>query len=132
MTYPLKFRERVLTLKKEERLSYAQTAKRFKVGVTTLQRWEKKIEPEIGRNKPSVKIDMEALRKDVEQYPDSYQKERAARFGVSPTGIRHALRRLQVTRKKNPTASTGRHPCPSRLSGKNKPLEKRESTPGVS
>ncbi len=30
---------------------------------------------------------MELLAKDVEEYPDDYQRERAARFGVSKHGI---------------------------------------------
>jgi hypothetical protein len=37
---------------------------------------------------------MEALRGDVEQYPDSYNEEGAKRFGVSPKGIFEALKRL--------------------------------------
>ncbi|GFN45275.1 transposase [Candidatus Regiella insecticola] len=56
-------------------------------------------------NKPATKIDMEALAQDVATYPDDYQYERAQRFGVSAQGIRHALKRLRVSRKKNTSAS---------------------------
>ena len=50
---------------------------------------------------------MEALKKDIEDYPDSFQYERAERFGVSASGIQHALKRLKVTYKKNPHTSEG-------------------------
>ncbi|WP_407079486.1 IS630 transposase-related protein [Candidatus Regiella insecticola] len=48
---------------------------------------------------------MEALAQDVATYPDDYQYERAQRFGVSAQGIRHALKRLRVSRKKNTSVS---------------------------
>ena len=40
---------------------------------------------------------MEALKQDIETYPDAYQFERAKRLGVSSGGIFHALKRLKVT-----------------------------------
>lgn len=43
---------------------------------------------------------MDALRQDIERYPDAYQYEHAERFGVTQMGIWHALRRLKVTYKK--------------------------------
>ena len=50
---------------------------------------------------------MEALKIDIEEYPDAYQYERAERFGVSQKGIYEALKRLGVTYKKNTQASEG-------------------------
>ena len=44
---------------------------------------------------------MEALRRDVESYPDAYHHERVGRFSVSEGGIRKALkpiRRFQLMR----------------------------------
>jgi len=41
-------------------------------------------------------IDNEALKNDIELYPDSYCYERAVRFGVSSSGIRDAQYRLGV------------------------------------
>ncbi|BAP57310.1 transposase [Thioploca ingrica] len=52
-------------------------------------------------NRSTTKIDMEALKRDVEQYPDAYQYERAKRLGVSRRGIGYALKRLEISRKKN-------------------------------
>ena len=43
---------------------------------------------------------MEALRKDVEDNPDHFQYERAKKFGVSPSAIYYALRRLKISCKK--------------------------------
>lgn len=101
MTYSLDFRKKVLKLKTEEKLSYEETTKRFKIGKTTLVRWHRKLEPQTTRNKPATKINMEALKQDLNDYPDGYQHERANRLGVSQKGICEALKRLGVTYKKN-------------------------------
>lgn len=105
MTYSIDFRKKVLKLKAEENLSYEAAAERFKIGKTTLVRWHTKLEPQLTRNKPATKINMEALKQDVEKYPDAYQYERANRLGVSQKGIFEALKRLGVTYKKNSKAS---------------------------
>jgi transposase len=97
MTYSIDFRKKVLKLKAEENLSYEATAERFKIGKTTLVRWHTKLEPQLTRNKPATKINMEALKQDVEKYPDAYQYERANRLGVSQKGIFEALKRLGAT-----------------------------------
>jgi hypothetical protein len=64
-----------------------------------------RIEPKVTRNKPAVKIKMEALEEDIKKYPDAYQRERASRLGVTQHGIYKALKRLRVTYKKNLPAS---------------------------
>jgi len=51
--------------------------------------------------KGSHKLDREALRRHVEKHDDLTQAERAAHFGVSRHCIWHALRKLELTRKKN-------------------------------
>ncbi|OZI13853.1 hypothetical protein CE195_06700 [Sodalis-like symbiont of Philaenus spumarius] len=38
--------------------------------------------------------------KDVEQYPDVYQKERAERFGVCQKALCHTLKKMGLTYKK--------------------------------
>ena len=99
--YALDFRRRVLSIKESEKLSFAKAAKRFKVGIASLVRGAKKVEPTIKRNKPATKSDMAALKRDIKQYPDAYQYERAQRLGVSQMGSVAALKRLGVTYKKN-------------------------------
>ena len=105
MTYSRDFRSRVLMLREKEGLSMAEAAKRFDVGLASVMRWSKNLESKTTRNKPATKIDMEALQLDVEHYPDAYQYERAKRLGVSEGCIFHALKRLNVTYKKNPKSS---------------------------
>jgi transposase len=100
MTYSIDFRKKVLNTREKENLTIKETAKRFCIGVTTIVRWLIKIEVQIKRNKPPTKLDMEALKKDVELYPDDYLFERASRFNVSHNCIWHGLKRLNITYKK--------------------------------
>lgn len=101
MTYSVDFRKKVLKIKEKENLSYEEAAKRFAISKAALFRWSKKIEPQKTRDKPATKIDMEALKKDIEEYPDNYCYERASRLGASASGIRAAQYRLGVSYKKN-------------------------------
>ncbi|MBS9766910.1 MAG: hypothetical protein KGV44_05155 [Flavobacteriaceae bacterium] len=48
------------------------------------------------QDKPSTKIDMKALAKDVKENPDHYQYERAKKFGVRQSAIFYALKRLNI------------------------------------
>ena len=109
MTYSLDFRLKVLKVKEKEGLGFAKTAERFCVGLASIVRWAKKPEPQLTRYKPPLKINMEALKQDIEQHPDAYQYERAERLHVSKGGIWHALQRLGVTYKKNFESSQGGH-----------------------
>ena len=107
MTYSLDFRRKVLTVREKEGLTIAEVATRFCVGIASVVRWIDRIEPQMTRNKPATKIDRIALARDVREYPDAYQAERAKRLGVSEKGIGHALRRMNITYKKNTSASQG-------------------------
>ena len=108
MTYSLDFRKRIIKIQKDEGLSFKETANRFKIGIASLTRWHKKVEPINVRARQPRKINMEALRSDVKSHPDAYLYERAQRFGVSINCIHMALRRLGVTYKKNAHAPQGR------------------------
>ncbi len=48
---------------------------------------------------------MKALEKDVKDNPDHYQYERAKKFGVSQSAIFYALKRLNISNKKNSISS---------------------------
>ena len=104
MTYSLDMRKKILKIRQEECLSMFKVAKRFGVGVASVMRWSTNIECVKKRNR-STTIDMDALRRDVEQCPDAYQFERATRLGVSEYCVWYALKCLNVTYKKNPAAS---------------------------
>ena len=108
MTYSSDFRKKVLSIKSKDQLSMIETAKRFGIGVASVMRWSTHPEIHRNRNKPATKIDMETLKQDVELFPDADLKERAERFNVSHNCIWQALKRLNITYKKNTSASKGR------------------------
>lgn len=108
MTYSLDFRKKVLSIRQSEGISFTMTAKRFGIDKQTIFRWSKRLHPKLTRNKPAIKINMEALAKDVRDNADDYQYERAIRFGMSKTGIWEALKRLGVSYKKNFNSSKSR------------------------
>ena len=108
MTYSLDMRQQVLKIRREEGLSMADAAKRFGVGIASVMRWSNNIEA-IKKRKRSTKIDMEALKSDVEQYPDAYQFERAARLGVGEHCVWYALKLLNFTYKKNSATPQSGH-----------------------
>ena len=101
MSYSLDFRKHVFKIKEREALSFEAASVRFGISVRTLFRWKNRLEPKTTRNKAATKIDMAALEKHVEDYPDAYQYERASALGVSPNCVLYALRRLKISRKKN-------------------------------
>lgn len=105
MAYSLDFRRQVFKIKQQERLTFEQTSDRFGIPMRTLFRWQQRIEPTLKRNKPSTKIDMNALAKDVKDHPDHYQHERARKFGVTQSAIFYALKRLNISNKKNAISS---------------------------
>ncbi len=97
MTYGIEFRRHVLSVREKERVSFAETASRFSVGIASLTRWARSPEPKATREGRPREIDPEELAQDVRDHPDAYRHERAARFGVTPKAIWQALRTLGVT-----------------------------------
>jgi transposase len=87
MTYSIDFRKKVLSIKEQENLTLVEVSKRFGIGQASVMRWSQDIEPKRTRNKPTIKLNWEALAPEVEEHPESYQYERAAGFGVSQPGI---------------------------------------------
>jgi transposase len=103
MTYSRDFREKVLEIRKRDKLTIEEVAREFGVGKASVSRWEKEIEAKQRRSKKvSTKIREEELRRDVEKYGDGYQYERAERLGMSQSGICYALKRLGMSVKKKP------------------------------
>ena len=100
MTYSSDFRRKVLAVREREGLTIKQVAARFSVGIASVVRWINRVEPK-QHGYRHRKVDMEALGRDVRDYPDAYQYERAARFGVHANAISHGLKKLNVSYKKN-------------------------------
>ncbi|WP_238334441.1 IS630 transposase-related protein, partial [Arsenophonus endosymbiont of Bemisia tabaci] len=92
MSYSIDFRRKVIFTMEEEGLSIRETAKQFRIGSASVSRWINQIEPKASTTRQR-KIDKSELIKDVEQYPDAYQKERAERFGVCQKAIWQALKK---------------------------------------
>jgi transposase len=107
MAYSLDFRKRVFKVKDKEGLTFEATSKRFHIPIRTLFRWQQRLEPKTTRNKPATKVDMVALKTDIEKRPDAFLHERAALLEVSVSGVFYALRRLNISHKKNSVSPQG-------------------------
>jgi len=91
-----------LSVQKKEGLAISEVADRFCIGIiASVVRWLNGAKPHLTRVKPATKIDRILLARDVREYPDAYQSEKAKRLGVSEKGIGHALRRMNITYKKH-------------------------------
>ncbi|WP_440864812.1 IS630 transposase-related protein [Symbiopectobacterium purcellii] len=123
MSYSIDFRRKVISTRKNEGLSIRETAKQFRIGPASVSRWINQIESKASTTRQR-KIDKSELIKDVEQYPDAYQKERAERFGVCQKAIWQALKKLGLTYKKNSTSSESRRKRPAGISTKKQQYEK--------
>jgi len=105
MGYDIKYRQRVLDYINEGHTE-KEAAEVFKVSTFTIWSWKSKLK-ETGTLAPKKrketwrKIDPEKLRKYVAEHPDAYQYEIAEVFGVRLYAIQKALKRLDITRKKN-------------------------------
>ena len=108
MAYSLDLRQRVFFVKEKRGLTFKETSEIFSVDIRTLFRWQKRIDPKMTRDKPATKIDMDALKEDLQESPERFQYERAQDYGVSQASIFYALKRLKISRKKNAVASQGR------------------------
>ena len=101
MTYPLSFRRKVLE-RIEEGMSKRDAARLFKISRNTLYLWLKSsdLQPRhtVDRNR---KIDKQALRRHIEDYPDLFLRERAVHFDVSVNAMWKAMRKLGYRKKKS-------------------------------
>lgn len=104
MAYDIKFRERAIAYK-ESGATFKQLKEAFGIDSKRYYAWVKQLE-ETGslkaKNPPGrpAKIDLEELRKAVEEKPDAYLREHAENFNCSDTAILKALRRMGYTYKK--------------------------------
>jgi len=123
MSYPRKHRERTIEYRQAGH-TLEETHQTFKVARSTIQKWEKQLKETGSLEKKELhrsyrKIDPEKLRAYVAEHPDAYQLEMAKAFGCSESGIRYALHRHKIIRKKDdslPGAGPGKS---SRVSGRN-------------
>jgi len=106
MSYEKEYRKRTI----EYRLSghtLKETHEIFKVARSTIQKWERQYKRTGSLEKKELhrnfrKIDPNKLKAYVSEHPDAYQSEMAEAFSCSESGIRYALWRYKITRKKRP------------------------------
>ena len=80
MTYGVEFCRHVLSVREKEGLSFTETAARFSVGVASLTRWTRQVEPKLYDRRKGLKVDLEKVAQDVRDHPNDDQYERAALF----------------------------------------------------
>ena len=112
MSYTKKCRERTIEYRQAGH-TLEETHQTFKVSRSTIQIWEKQLKEtgDLGKkelHRSFRKIDPEKLKAYVADHPDAYQLEMAKAFGCSESGIRDALRRHKITRKKRQPATRSR------------------------
>ena len=100
MTYSLDYRKQVLK-SLAGGMTFAEAASFYDISPTTIQKWKKRLHSKSTRNVTPSKIPDDALRKDVERYPDDYHYERARRFNCTAPAICEALKRLGISQKKD-------------------------------
>ncbi len=101
MTYGIDLRERVVSFVLGGG-SKASASRQFKVSLWCVQDWCKRRQLEAQQHPGrKSKIDMGKLLRDVEVQGDALLRERANKFGVTEQAVWYALRRLQLTHKKN-------------------------------
>ena len=87
--------------------SQDDTAVLFKVGTTSIERWSKEFDATGDicaifntENRRARKIDPEKLKTMVEENPSLFPKDIALIFNCSDDGIRYAMKKAKITRKK--------------------------------
>lgn len=85
-----------------EGMTVRQAAAFYGISTNTINQWKRNgIERKRRQFKP-LKVNHDALLKDVVDYPDAFQHERAERLGVTASAISYALKQLKISVKKRP------------------------------
>ena len=79
-----------------------EAAHTFGIGRASIYRWLSRPQLEATKVKSRRrKLDWKELEKDGKENPESKLSDRAKKFGVNPTAIFYALKKMKITRKKN-------------------------------
>ena len=104
MTYSLDFRKQVLK-SINDGMTFAEAAEFYNLSPTTIQNWKRRVHSKTTRQTKPYKIPDDVLLNDVKEHPDDYQYERARRLNCSKSGIGYALKRLNISQKKDLSTS---------------------------
>jgi transposase len=104
MAYSIDYRKAAIEFKQDGH-TFAQLKKVFKITSKTYYEWIELLETTGSlqfRNatERQRKIDVEKLKQAVEEQPDAYLRELAAKFDVSTTAIHRCLKKHKITYKK--------------------------------
>jgi putative transposase len=100
MPYSLDLRKKVIEYV-EAGGSITKASRIYKIGRASVYRWLNRAELSPTQVKRRHrKLDWKALKKDVEENPDLRLIDRANNFGVRPSAISYALKKMKITRKK--------------------------------
>lgn len=101
MTYSLDLRKKVVTFVRSDG-GQREAARRFDISLWCVRDWlvRTDLQPQQKGVARQRKLDKEALRAHVRDYPDALIRERAVHFGVYPNAVWVALKTLQLTHKK--------------------------------
>jgi transposase len=98
----LDLRERVVEAAQEGEGTQEEIARRFKISVSSLKRWLKRKHLEADKPGPiAPRLDLEALKKVVQDKPDLYLDEYAKWLNTSSSTVSYNLLKLGIRRKKN-------------------------------
>ena len=112
MSYSTDYRKRTIEYRQAGH-TLEETHQIFKVSKTTIREWEKQLNETGSLEKKALhrgsrKIDPETLKAYIAEHPDAYQSEMAEVFQCSESGIRYALKRHKITRKKRQPVTRSR------------------------
>ena len=104
MSYDKKYRERAVSYRMEGH-TIEEARKTFKIGTTTLKKWEKEYKATGDLSKKPLsrspkKVCPEKLIEYLRAHPDAYQLEIAEIFGCSQSAVSQAMKSHSITRKK--------------------------------
>ena len=104
MANSLDYRERAMELL-EEGKSQTEVSELLGVGRKTIGAWQKRqesgsLETSYPSRRGAYHIDKEAIKAHLEKEPDAHLSELASVAGGTTQGVRHALKRMGITRKK--------------------------------
>jgi len=109
MTYSIDLRKSVV-LYVDQGGSKAEASRVFNISLWCVNNWCKRenLAPKEYPTDRKRKLDWEALRRHVSEYPDAIFRERAKYFNVHIHTIEYAMKKMKITRKKNSTVQRKR------------------------
>ena len=108
MTYSIDLRKRVVNFVNSGG-SKAEASRRLQVSLWCVNDWCKRTDLAPKVHSPRHrKIDKEALRRHVQEFPDALLRERAEHFGVHINAVWSMMHKLKLSHKKNAALQRGR------------------------